>query len=411
MASILSLPVELIQSFDDITRLRLSLVCKYLHSLVPEYKEHLMYPDYIAALERRDFMCLYRHKNTPSLYHGEELNIPEHHPLVEYLSYSMKVQTKYIPDCKDMIYPYESNPAIIMGITSFGIREILNIHSEDIASRSVALSMVIHAIKDKHPQALELMTVEDEGGNHLLITNSTVYHAIKNGMWRDSVCAKNVFVSKMLYAYGYTNAQDAMEHHNSYDIATASLDYPDLVLEYVRSLEEDYVVNHRLFASILSNAASLHSPLIAKYISQLSEPDNSTLETDITMCYPTKEIADVLAYLGGDFLNILCKMYGRSIYVDEHILKNHGDKIIDRLDKLRHGRCLDGLISGLKQMDSAYAIRLITKYSCYTVLLDKIFSLIPPTSLNPGGLSFGDRYQLAGYFIQKNNLAAAKHFI
>ena len=396
MASILSLPSELIQSFDDLTRLKLSLVCKHLYSLIPEYKEHLMYPDYIAALERRDFMCIYRHKDSRSCYTGEKLNLDEDHLLIKYLSLKDHVYHEYTPNTDELAYAYEITPAMICALHTFNIESLVDIIDH---KPHLCMGIVIEAIKCNHVFVRRLVNVIADLREY---KKTVIYHLVKHNIWNSADLPNDIVSRTYLYAYGHISIEQALADDDHLALAVMSKDYPDTVVEYILEQKSDTIAE-----TILVNASQVNSPILAKYISRVGVYKPFMLNS--MKIYVDEEIVDALFELDGSLLLTVLRVHIYNLGFTWDIAEKYKDYLVDYIDEIRDIFIVKSLTQHLRCMDVEYAIRLIKRQRC-DELYDKIFSLLSE-SLDPHVLTDQERYHLAVYFLQKNNYPMAAHFM
>ena len=401
MANLFSLPAELIQSFDDHTRLKLSMTCKHLYSLIPEYKDHLTYPDYIAALERRDFMYLYRHKDTPSCYMKEPLNLPKDHLFVKYLGWFKYVAAHYIPSSDDILCAYEFSPAMDKVLDTYSVNRIAHLIGE---TSTIGIGLVVRAIKTNHPKTQKLVDIVLNKCDSTTVEN-VQHHLIKHGVTHREEDKIRTYLD--LYAYGRICIEQALVDKDSFALAVMSRDYPDIVLEYVFSLNDRLKVYNMLYIM-----AYLESGVVPKYIMKVSSIYPNLM--NVLKQYPTKDIVDALSCRGDQYiLQLLNAMICGDPRITNYVIENYGRRLSDKLDMFKDSVFAIRLMDHIVDMDIDYALRILEKHSSSVVfryrVYDKLFSILDPLKL-PNTISNNIKSILTEYFLIRGNYDAFAHF-
>ena len=284
MADIYSLPAELIRDFDDHIRLLLAGTCRRFYSLLPEYEERITYPQYIHALDRKDFMYLYRHESAHTFYMREELNLEDSHLFVKYLRFYgkrvMVVKSGNMSD--DVIYACgKSSPA--MYDTPDKIDNISKVKEHNI---DLFNSLAVLAFKTKHPKYMEYFKINNHYGD-LHSRKLLYYHLIKCGLWEPSMKRDVDLMHNALYAYGYVTIEEALSENWYEAIAAMSHDYPDITMKYV--IEQKPIANRYRLLEMMASHNSCVFPTHTKKTPRLTKSLLSIIKD-----YPTKDVIDAL---------------------------------------------------------------------------------------------------------------------
>ena len=403
MPDLFSLPSELICALDDYTRLKLSMVCKYLYSLIPEYKPHITYPDYIAALDRRDFMYLYRHKDTASCYFGEEVNLPAYHLFVKYLRIHRYANLRYDGTyhrksmSNDVLYGYEDTPAMVKMLDV--VEDIRHIYTN---APELFNTLAIHAFKTRHPKAVEYAKINAtrEPSSY---RNMVEYHLVKNKVWTNGMYEVSNGMHKVLYAYGYITIEDALAT-DCYDaVAIMSRDYPDAVMKYLHK-QKPADKRYRL----LDLAAQVRSPLVVMYINQTKRIPVPLM--DIIRRYPTKDIIDALDTHPTAILRDLLRGMSCETKLSKYLCSRYGHRLCHESYITNNSNSMFIILQHVENVEPKVAMKIVAKHFNDYRILDKLFSIYPPLELDKTLMTNIIKCQLMKYFLSKDDFTVAMHF-